>query len=334
MREGRGPVMRSRHGLWTKDPTAVRAVDGCTPRSRAAECAGMTLISYPDWYAAGCTRRELERALAAGTVRRLRRGIVTDADATREPTDEHLLRMRAAATYLGPGTVFSHYSAAVLHGLSLLAPRLGEVTVVRTLGGHGGIHPTVHARVARLSPDDTMEIDGLPVTGLDRTVSDLIRLLPFHESVMLLDRALAVGADRAELHERTRDGRGCRMAARALGFADRDAESPGESLSRVRMREAGLVMPVLQHTILDAAGRFLGRGDFYWDHVRTVGEFDGRVKYTGLAPTTEDLSRVVLAEKRREQQIMDSGVRVVRWTWPDLWDGSMVNRLRRIVGTA
>lgn len=293
----------------------------------------MTLISYSDWYATGRSRRELERALSTGAVRRLRRGIVTDADADREPTDEHVLRVRAAATYLGPGTAFSHYSAAVLHGLPLLSPRLREVTVVRTLGGHGGIHPTIHARAARLGPDDTTEIDGLPVTSLARTVSDLIRLLPFQESVMLLDRALALGVDQAELTERTRGGRGCRMAARAIGFSDGSAESPGESLSRVRMLEAGLVMPVLQYTIRDAAGRFLGRGDFYWDHVRTLGEFDGRVKYNELAPTAAELSQVVLAEKRREQQILDTGIRVVRWTWQDLWDGTMVSRVRRVVGT-
>lgn len=299
----------------------------------AAEGAGMTLISYSDWYATGRTRSELEHAVATGTVRRLRRGIVTDVRTTVDPTAEHLLSVRATATYLGPGTAFSHYSAAVLHGLPLLAPRLREVTVVRTLGGHGGVHPTIHARAARLESGDTTQIDGLPVTSLARTVSDLIRLMPFPEAVMVLDRALALGADRSELSERTREGRGCRMAARAIDFADKRAESPGESLSRVRMSQAGIVMPTLQHVVLDPHGAFLGRTDFYWKHCDTAGEFDGAVKYDELAGG-RSAAAVLMDEKRREARIQDVVSDVLRWTWSDLWDGTMVDRLRRSVGTA
>lgn len=294
----------------------------------------MTTISYQDWHRAGHTRRERDRALASGELRRLRRGVLTDAGVTSKPAEEHLLRVRAAATCLGPRTYLSHYSAAALHGLPLLAGRLSEVTVVRTGGGHGSVHPTLHARTAVLAADDVTEIGGLPVTGLLRTACDLARLLPFPEAVMLLDAALRAGTERGVLLRRTRGGRGCRRAADAIAFADGDAESPGESLSRVRMFEAGLVMPVLQKPIEDRFGRFLGRGDFYWDHVPAVGEFDGGVKYDELARAAGGAARVILAEKRREQAIQDVGVRVLRWTWPDLWNGVMVARLAPVVGRA
>lgn len=294
----------------------------------------MTMISYQDWYDAGRTRRALERALATGELRRLRRGVLTDASVTRRTATEHRLRLRATAIYLGPHAYFSHFSAAVLHGLPLMPGRLREVTVVRTGGGHGSIHPTIHARAAVLTPAEITEVDGLPVTSMVRTACDLARLLPFQEAVMLLDAALRAGSEREDLDARTRGGRGCRMAARAIAFADGHAESPGESLSRVRMFEAGLIMPVPQEPIVNASGRFLGRGDFYWDHVPAVGEFDGEVKYDELVESKSDLARVVLAERQREQAIEDTGTRVLRWGWPDLWDGAMVRRLTPVVGLA
>lgn len=114
-------------------------------------------------------------------------------------------------------------------------------------------------------------------------------------------------------------------------FADADAESPGESLSRVRMWQAGLVMPELQHVVTDAFDRFVARTDFYWKHCRAVGEFDGEVKYGDLA-AERGVAAVVMDEKRRQAQIEDQGLRVIRWTWQDIVDGTMVRRLRPIVG--
>ena len=161
-----------------------------------------------------------------------------------------------------------------------------------------------------------------------------MRQLPFDEGVILADAALAAGADRGQLLAATAAGRGCRRAEQVLLFADGRSESPGESLSRVRMHQADIVAPVLQHPIRDAGGVLLGRSDFYWDHVRTIGEFDGALKYGELAPTEADLARVVLSEKRREQRIRDAGYNVVRWTWAELWDAGMVRRLTRVVGLA
>ncbi|HQZ00772.1 MAG TPA: hypothetical protein PKV13_07460 [Propionicimonas sp.] len=293
----------------------------------------MTLISYQQWFDTGRTRRELERGLATGDLQRVRRGFVTDATEPLKPSQQHLVRLRATAPYLGRQTYFSRYSAAALHGLPLFARRYAEVTVARAGGGHGSIASTVHARRARLGESEVTEIDGLPVTSLARTVADLVRELPFAEAVTLTDAALASGVDRSILFALTDTGRGCRRAAAAIVFADGDSESPGESLSRVRMFQAGLVMPTLQHVVLDQAGRFLGRGDFYWEHKDVIGEFDGESKYGELA-VGRTAAQVLMAEKRRQGRIEDTDTRVVRWTWPDIFDDTMVRRLTRVVGTA
>ena len=90
---------------------------------------------------------------------------------------------------------------------------------------------------------------------------------------------------------------------------------------------ARLPPPVLQWEV--PARRRLGRTDFGWPELRTVGEFDGRIKYGRLLRPGQEPGDVVFAEKRREDAIRDAGFRVVRWVWADLDDfGDVVARLR------
>ena len=241
----------------------------------------------------------------------------------------HQRLIRAVAGELGDHTLFGHVSAALLHGLPVMPSRLEHVSVVRTGGGRGNVRPRLHARSAELGPGDKDYVDGLPVTSLARTVADLVRVLPFPEAVMIADAALARGIPREALLERTAEGRGCRMARRALLFADGRAESPGESLSRVRIGQAGLPLPEPQAELCDQTGSLLARVDFWWRAFGLVGEFDGAVKYTGLVKPGEEPAQAILAEKRREQRLLDAGCFVVRWTWQDLWDGGLEVRLRR-----
>jgi hypothetical protein len=68
------------------------------------------------------------------------------------------------------------------------------------------------------------------------------------------------------------------VARRVVAFADARAESPLESISRLRMREHGVPAPEPQVEIwID--GRFAGRVDFYWDEYGVIGEADGWGKY-------------------------------------------------------
>ncbi|MDF2144038.1 hypothetical protein [Knoellia sp. p5-6-4] len=108
---------------------------------------------------------------------------------------------------------------------------------------------------------------------------------------------------------------------RALGLADGQVESPGESLTRLIL--AGLGFPVRSQVgISDAAG-FVGRVDFLVGD-RVVVEFDGLVKYEG-AQGREALA----AEKRREDRLRAAGYEVVRLTWADLGRQDHVARLVR-----
>lgn len=286
-------------------------------------------ITPQQWVDSGRTRSQLRTALDNQKLIRLRRGVY--APATDSHQQLHWLKLRAALLELEPTTYFGYASAAVIHGLPLLTKRLDEIVVVRTGGGHGHIRPTLHARRGRLEPHEVTVVDGLPVTTLVRTVADLVRTLLFPEAVMIADAGLAKGLSVADLLVATAKGRGCRMARRALEFADGRSESPGESLSRVRMDAAGVPAPELQLEIRNEAGAFLARVDFGWEELGIVGEFDGAVKYGRLLKPGQSVADVVEAEKLREQALIEQGWIVIRWTWKELWNGDFERRLRRII---
>jgi hypothetical protein len=80
----------------------------------------------------------------------------------------------------------------------------------------------------------------------------------------------------------------------------------------------------------DRYGRLLGYVDFGWPELRTVGEFDGEIKYGRLLRPGQAPGDVVFTEKRREDAIRDEDLGMVRWTWSDLDAFAPVaDRLRR-----
>ena len=103
-----------------------------------------------------------------------------------------------------------------------------------------------------------------------------------------------------------------------MAFADGRSESVGESRSRVAITLAGLPAPELQRQM--PYGGVTARTDFAWVRQRTVGEFDGKVKYGRLLKPGQQPGDIVYAEKLREDAIRAQDWEVVRWTWPDLDD--------------
>ena len=64
-----------------------------------------------------------------------------------------------------------------------------------------------------------------------------------------------------------------------MSFADGRSDSPGESITRVQFHRYGILIPDLQHDVIDDRGVLIGTSDFYWDDCRHLGEFDGKIKY-------------------------------------------------------
>lgn len=278
---------------------------------------------------AGYTDDELRRQRRSGRLSTVRPGSYVHAAPPGDAAVRHALAAAATLPLLADGAVASHVTAAVLHGLPVWRTGLSRVHVTRSRRTGGRCGRLVHVHTARLAPDELTELSGGGLAGVvatspARTVVDLARTVPFEEALVVADAALHLGLVTAtELAEAlTRAGRwpGAPAARRVIAFADGRSESVGESRSRVAIRLAGLPDPVPQWAVLDPVGRRIARTDFGWPLLRTVGEFDGLVKYGRLVPPGRSVADVVLDEKRREDAIRAQDLAAVRWTWSDLAD--------------
>ena len=265
---------------------------------------------------------DVARLRRSGELTRVRRGAYAYApDEDQVGEKRHRRLVLATAPQLLDGSVVSHGSAAVLHGLPVRGFAIEKVHVTRDRSGHGKRRSVVHVHGAPLPASDLTVIDGVLVTSLARTVLDLARTRPMEQAVAAGDVALRLGLSPATLRLGLfgmQRWPGVRAARRATEFLDVRSESVGESVSRVRMHLDGLPAPELQQAILGPDGQVIARVDFLWRDQRVAGEFDGKVKYGRLLKPGQSESDVVYDEKVREDRIRDEDYGVVRWTWADL----------------
>lgn len=287
------------------------------------------ILTTTDLAALGVGDKAVRQLLKEGTLIQLRRGfyrrpLPSDTQdfshwPIGEPEHRHRFLIDATLPTLSTGTVFSHISAATLHGLPVPVGLLRRASVLRDGSGSGAISRTTHRRYAPLPVEHRTEIDGLPVTTLVRTAVDLGRTLPFPDAVAVMDAALAKGVERDALLDALGSRRPHNAKARAaIAFADPKAESPGESRCRATMKLAGVPIPTLQFVVTNTAGEHVARTDFAWEDHGVVGEFDGRVKYGRLLKPGLSVDDVITAEKAREGRIRECDWWIGRWITDDL----------------
>ena len=252
--------------------------------------------------------------------------------------DRYITNLAALSLVLTDRAAFSHVSAGVIHGLSLLAPDLSTLHVTRADLGASRREAGVHHHAAELSDDEVMVRGGWRVTSVARTCIDIARELDLSQGVAALDSALHHGVTPAQLTETLiacRTWPGARRAAHAIGLADGRAANAGESWSRVVLTGVGLPPTDIQRKLFDSDG-LIGVADFVWDPPGVVGELDGRLKYRVASDAAaETAGDVVWAEKRREDRIRDLGYEVVRWVYADLYDAErLAARIRRALTRA
>nr|WP_284288303.1 hypothetical protein [Angustibacter aerolatus] len=105
--------------------------------------------------------------------------------------------MRALAVTLRlTDHVLSHVTAAVVHHLPVPGLPLDVVHVTRPgRPGASRLEAGVKHHVCSLAADDRTTVDGLTVTGLERTALDVARGWDGRASLPVVDAALAGGAD-------------------------------------------------------------------------------------------------------------------------------------------
>ena len=285
----------------------------------------------------GSDGRPVQRLVGSGQAVRLRRGVAVDATGwdTVSDRDRYFLRMRAVGATRKSQPVYSHQSAAVLWGLPIIGRWPDEVHLMAA--GKTGVHSKngVTWHHDRLPDGDVVEIDGMLVTSLLRTLIDIARTVGFLSAVAALDQGTkpqfilpngraAFGIDRDILLDRLdSDGptRGARTARIAIAFCDNRSGSVGESLSRGQIHLCGFPPPELQVSFVHE-DRQEDITDFRWvqkQETRThrlLGEFDGKVKYTRDAfMSGRTIEEVVWSEKLREDRLRGTGHGMARWIW-------------------
>ncbi|HEX4057586.1 MAG TPA: hypothetical protein VHX87_04625 [Galbitalea sp.] len=274
------------------------------------------------------SRRSLARAASAGSAERLARGayLPTSVWAGLDAREKYLHRIVAVASTRRNPPVISHISAAAVWGPPALGDWPPEVhtTIPPNAAAHSRSGVIQHK--AALSGVDLVELGGLRVTSLPRTIVDLATTESFACAIVAADRALLVDrfgprpamTTRDELEaawERAVPRRAHLRAIAVLRFAETRAESPLESISRVTMRTIGVPRPSLQVPHYDTAG-FIGEPDFYWPEHGLIGEADGDAKYLDARFRNDRSSdEVVLDEKIREDRLRALPRTVAGWRW-------------------
>ncbi len=285
---------------------------------------------------AGMTSRTIERQIQAGQLIRLRRGCYARASwwngLDRSARHRQLIFAHAHGTLTTSpgGVVYSHASAARLHGLHLWAVderiHLTQVSSPSRIS-HGR---DVVAHTRPLASGDVIFLAGLRCTSLERTVLDCSLIFNSRQSLILMDHACRLGVDMSLLRDRCdalagRNGVG--SLRRALELADARSESAGESLTRELLFRLKIEPPVMQHVVHTPAGEH--RLDFAWPARKVALEFDGKTKYFDYRPTGE----VLFAERRREKALMEQGWTFIRIEWKDLFnEAAFKHRVLRALG--
>ena len=278
------------------------------------------LLRRDDLLLAGWQRAGIERAVAGGELRRLRRGwYIQDAHwRTLWPESRHRAHVVAVhedARRERP--VFALTSAAVLHGLPLYRVAVPRVhTAVRDAGQNS--HGDVVRHAGALADDDVVEVDGMRCTSVQRTVYDLLRLTSPEVGIACIDAVLGqiggsprryddAAAERwlAGMADRmTVAGvRGIRQAHMLLAIADGRAEQPLEAVTTLQLHRLGFRGLELQVPVPGPGTKT------YWidigiEEIRSFYECDGKTKYTDEALRSgRTLEHVLLDEKQREDWV-------------------------------
>ncbi|MEV8239775.1 type IV toxin-antitoxin system AbiEi family antitoxin domain-containing protein [Microbacterium testaceum] len=227
-------------------------------------CHTSSVRTRAELLATGMTRRAIDRALRAGSLIRLRRGVYADADAC-EPV------IRAALLGGPPACV----SAARHHGLWILADPEPL---------HVGLKPSGHRHAnGEVSHWDRDTVDAFGLPAVAQTLRQVLRCRGVEEFLVALESALHQNkiqdADLTWLEAHTNAA-----GREAIAFARRDAESGLETLVRWRLRHWGIDVRTQQGVVS------VGRVDLLIGE-RLIVEVDGAENHAAPDHRHRDLVR-------------------------------------------
>ena len=258
----------------------------------------------------GMTERQITYRLAKGTWVREAQGVYRHVSAS--PTA--LSRLLAAC--LAHGGLASHRSAAALLGID--GYRLGPVELTVPRGRLRSTNGAVLHQSTQMDLARSVERQGVPCTGVARTVLDLASVVPRRRLIGTIDAVLRDRMARpsdlyrvlASHARRGRDG----SAALAEALAERLGDDPVPLSEWSRMVEdllvaAGLPRPRLEYRILRPDSRLLAQVDLAYPDHRVAVELDSVRHHLN--------HESFMSDPRRRNALTVAGWTVLTFTWDD-----------------
>jgi len=226
----------------------------------------------------GGTRWQLERWVEDGLVTRMFNSVYVVTRAARSLD----VRLQALRLVLPEHGVVVDRTAAWLWGVDMFSlaehAEMPELEVFVLRGKKRVARADARGGERDLSPRDLVTVEGVRVTTPLRTALDLACGLWRPNALACLDAFMREhGLTEPVLSRellRFRGRRGVVQARALVELADPRAESPGESLTRLAIHDAGLPAPVPQLWVTDLEGR-RWRLDLGYEAERVAVEYDG-----------------------------------------------------------
>ncbi len=115
-------------------------------------------------------------------------------------------------------------------------------------------------------------------------------MLSLRSTLLMRVGGFAVADLSAQL-PRFRGARGVRQLRQLVPWADRRAESPAESLTRLRLYDDGLPAPAVQYEVRNVVGAVIYRLDLAYPELKLAIEYDGEEHHTSSDDRAHDLRR-------------------------------------------
>lgn len=226
--------------------------------------------------------------------------------------------------------VFSHISAALMHGLPIAYPVTHQVEVVRP--GVNRRFKSIHVRGSAIPKSHRTTVAGAEVTTLERTLVDVARCYHLDISVAMLDDVLRRGLTCKdailEVLGQCLEKRNVTKVRLAIDLADPRRESPAEAIAGVRFFQHGITGMDPQITFRAESLRSDIRVDFRHRRAGLIVEIDGIGKlYLGSGVPRKELE----AERRREQWLRDRGWQVIRISWKELFQEAKFHAILKAI---
>ncbi len=305
-----GLSIRSLLGMHRDALARVQAIaaqqDGVITHQQALEC--------------GISWSAMRSLIRTGRWLRVTRGVyLIDADLHEGVPRRAVLR--AALQRHGSNAVFWGATAAEVLQIAGVVGWPGKPWVMLPFDEAKPPDPDARLRFRVPNLDETVVVDGFPVTIPARTLADAVPLFDRPTGLSLLDSALHTGqidvGELAVVAAMAAGRRGAPKVRELIGYADGRAMTPLESRVRLCCIDGDLPPDELQWPVRDAAGVLLGFGDMAWFRKRRrplIGEADGEIPHSEGMPGSPP---PVFRDRRRGNDFTAASADTLRFTWLD-----------------